>query len=156
MSKLILNPKQITTLPTLYEVLQLTGNEGFDIGDEKRDWGNCFDCPHYEDIKDNYGKLMVLFALNIRVVRFQKDWYTTTTTSDFIVENKKAFTRFMNESNRPEYQPQTYGNEIDNDDDLFYDLYMVTFENLINGYYSEQSYGKLYNYIVKYSEAKKW
>lgn len=147
MKKTIPTPRKIT----LYETLRLKDFDGFDIADDIFDWGNYFECGEsLEKSEDYYDKLMVLFALNIEVVKYQENWYTICKVAEFISKHSKAFTKFMNENNREDYQPKNYkGEKITLDNDLFYDLYIMTFESLINGNYCESQYKELYELLTK-------
>lgn len=58
----------------------------------------------------------------------------------FIKSNIKVFTDFMEKHNKEEYRPSHYE---DMDDELFYDLYIMTFQHLVVGNYSYEEYQDL-------------
>ena len=52
----------------------------------------------------------------------------------------------MRECNSEYYQPN---DKVTMDDEEFYDLYINTFANLINGYYDEEDYELLYDLLIE-------
>ena len=63
---------------------------------------------------------------------------------------------FFNEENKRDYTPAYWlkkGETIDpNEDGLFYDIYMESFESLLIGNYSESDYRKLYKYLTEWDK----
>ena len=151
------------TNKSLYEVLKLQGHEDTDICDDIWDWCSNLGYGSYDSFeeidnhfgKDNiegyYFKFILLCCLNIKVVKPQPQWYTVCKVSEFIDNNRKAFDKLMNEVNRDGFRPKDYDHFIEKDDkeELFYDVYMRTFENLIIGNYSDNDYKKLVKYLLK-------
>jgi len=141
-------------IKTIYEKFQELGF-GFDIADNTYDWINYFECPKdWDKCNDYYDKLMLLFALNIECVRCTKSNIGVCKVCEFIVENIKAFEKFLNETYREEYQPQyllAKGHKVNdpNEDDWFYDIYLDAFKHLCNGNFSESKYEKLFNYLTE-------
>lgn len=132
---------------TIYEFMQFSNKWGFDISDEVFDWGNYFDVNHYSLEKDSYDVLMIYFANNIEMVKYREDWYSCCKVSEFIQAHRQAFDKFMVECNNERYQPN---DEVSMDDEEFYDLYLMTFENLINGNYADEDYELLYNLLLEF------
>lgn len=131
----------------LLELIKLN-DDGFDISDKIWDWGNYFYCDaDIENHKDYYDKLMHLFAEHIDVIKFNKDWYTVCDVSGFIWNNLNAFSRFMNAVNNENFQPCIQGVCESVDDDLMFDIYIATFQELINGNYCDEDYEKLFYYL---------
>ena len=130
---------------SIYEVLMFNQQEDMDICDDIFDWGSNIGCKKsFEDCEDYYDRLMLLFCLNIKCKRYNRDWYSCCKICEFIEANKEVFDNFMEEENREEYRPSFYGTPITSDDEDFYDLYLTTFESLIIGNYAESDYEKLY------------
>ena len=126
---------------TLYELFQLCDIDNTDIGDDVYDWAVNFSCcVNKKDCTDYYSKLMRYFATQIECDHYDPKWYSNCFVSTFIKEHLDEFTKFFNEENNENYQPQKYS---DFDDELFCDIYMTSFENLIVGNYSEEQYEKL-------------
>lgn len=141
---------------SLYEVLQIAGSDGCDICDDDYDWGVYLGFQEsWEKCTDFYDKCMLLFALNLKCSGYHPDRYSSCDVAKFIWRNREPFERFMNEENRTEYRPrywQKKGETIDPDEDgVFYDVYMTTFESLIVGNYSEHDYQKLFKYLTEWS-----
>lgn len=136
----------------LIEFMEFSDNYGFDIADDIWDWGNYFETPRNfkECENDYYNLLMWHFANNIEIVKYQEDWYSICKVSEFIYKNIKAFNKFMNEKNREGYRPNEYEEIESADDELMVDIYLPTFENLINGNYSDDDYKKLCEYLINY------
>ena len=148
---------------SLYEVLKLVSQEDTDICDDIWDWCSNLGYGGYdsfEEIDNHYGKdnpdggyykFILLCCLNIKVKKYQPKWYTVCYVSKFIDENRAAFDKFMNERNREGYRPKDFKGKIDIDDDeeLFYEVYMQTFENLIIGNYCDSDYLELFNYLIQ-------
>lgn len=121
---------------------------GFDIADETWDWGNYFECPiELDQDSDYYDKLMHLFAERIDVIKYQENWFTICDISNFIMQNIDAFTKFMIEFNNDNFNPSLCGVPESIDDYLLYELYIGTFQELINGNYAEKDYEKLFYYL---------
>lgn len=136
----------------LIEFMEFSDNYGFDITDDIWDWGNYFETPRNfkECENDYYNLLMWHFANNIEIVKYQEDWYSICKVSEFIYKNIKAFNKFMNEENREGYRPNEYEEIESADDGLMVDIYLPTFENLINGNYSDDGYKKICEYLINY------
>lgn len=121
---------------------------GLDIADNIWDWGNYFECEYYEgDCYDYYDKLMHLFAEHIDVVKYSEDWYTICDISGFIWENLNAFSKFMNAANNENFQPYIQGVCESIEDYRMFELYIATFQELLNGNYCDSDYELLYNYL---------
>lgn len=135
---------------SLYQMICHVGS-GFDICDDEYDWGVYMDCyKSWEECDDYYDRIILLFALNIRCVKYNDDWYSPCKVSEFIAENIKAFRQFFNEENREGYRPMDYENADDShSDEGFYEAYMMPLESLIAGNYSEDDYEKLYKLLIK-------
>jgi hypothetical protein len=131
---------------TIYEFMQFSKKYGFDIADEIFDWGNYFDVNYDSLEKDSYDVLMVYFANEIEMVNYNEDWYSCCKVSEFIDKHRKAFDLFMKQANNKYYQPN---GDIAIDDEEFCDLYLSTFENLINGNYADEDYELLYQLLLE-------
>ena len=130
----------------IYEFMKFSNKWGFDIGDEIFDWGNYFEVDNYNTSKDSYDTLMVYFANNIEMVNYNEDWYSCCKISEFIQAHRKAFDKFMVECNNKYYQPN---DKVSMDDEEFFDLYISTFANLINGNYAVEDYELLYELLLE-------
>ena len=130
----------------IYEFMKFSNKWGFDIGDEVFDWGNYFEVDNYSMEKDSYDILMVFFANNIEMLNYNEDWYSCCKVSEFIQSHRKAFDKFMEKCNSEYYQPN---DKVTMDDEEFYDLYINTFANLINGNYAEEDYELLYDLLLE-------
>ncbi len=157
----------ITTAPkleglSLYEVLRFANMEDTDICDDVWDWVCNLGHGGYESFeeidkeygKDNeegyYFKFIFLCCLNIKCVKYQPKWYSVCNVSAFINDNREAFDKFMNEMNREGYRPKDYDEPLVwDDDDEFYDVYMETFRNLVNGNYCDYQYKALVEYLLQ-------
>lgn len=129
---------------TLYELFTLCNITDTDIADNTYDFVVNFSCHLKKgQCHDHYELLMRKFATQIECDRFDVDTPTMAHCDiyGFIKKNIDVFTRFMNEENKEDYQPQNY-EEID--DETFYDLYFNTFESLVVGNYGESDYEKLF------------
>lgn len=125
-------------------------NYRLDIADNIWDWGNYFESEVnllVEEDYDYYDKLMYLFAENIDVIKCNYDWYTVCDVSGFIWKNLNAFSKFMNAANNENFQPCIQGVCESVDDYLMLDIYIATFQELINGNYCEEDYEKLFYYL---------
>ena len=131
----------------LMDFMKFTGKYGFDIADVDFDWGNYFEVPEEVENDDYYDKCMIFFAENITMVNYQENWYSGCKIGEFLMNYEDAFTTFMNEENRYEYRPENFDFEIGDED--WYELYIMTFESLINGNYCEEDYEKLYTYLTQ-------
>ena len=126
---------------TIYEMFLFCEIDETDIGDDTYDWVNNFSCcMDKSKAKNPYDKLMRYFATNIEVSNYKPKWYSNAYVSDFIKKHIDAFNKFMNENNIEGFRPCEYD---DIDDETWYDLYMNTFSNLINGNYSDEQYAEL-------------
>lgn len=131
------NNYEIIAIFTIKEVFDLKGITEFDIGDEIFDWvSNFCYCDPQEDYFD---KCMYFMADKINVLTYRYGWYSCVDVSRFISENQEAFDKFMNEHNREGFRPCNH-DKITIDDEEFYDLYMLTFRNLIEGNYCDSDY----------------
>lgn len=131
---------------TIYELLSFVeGIEGIDIGDDVFDFVTHIDCKLKKgECNDNYDFCMRYFCTQIELSCYRPNWYSNAFISEFIKKHINAFNKFMNEENADNFKPQNY-DEID--DDLFYDLYLNTFENLVTGGYADSDYEKLLRYL---------
>lgn len=144
---------------SLFDTLRLAGSDGCDICDDIYDWGTYLGCPEsWEKCSDYYEKCMLLFALNLTCLKYNDQAYSICKVTEFIWRNREPFERFMNEENKLEYTPrywQKKGETIDPDEDgIFYDVYMETFESLLIGNYSESDYQKLFKYLTEWGKWK--
>ena len=130
----------------IYEFMKFSNKWGFDIGDEVFDWGNYFEVNDGLSSEDFYDVVMVYFANNIEMVNYNEDWYSCCKVSEFIQSHRKAFDKFMEKCNSKYYQPN---DKVTMDDEEFYDLYINTFVNLINGNYAEEDYELLYELLLE-------
>ena len=130
---------------TIYEMFIFCELEDTDICDVKYDFANNFACYTKKgDCKDYYDKLMRMFATQIECEHYRPKWYSPCYITEYIEKNIDVFNKFMNEENNESFRPKNY---TDIDDETWYDLYMETFKNLINGNYSERQYEKLYKML---------
>lgn len=118
---------------------------GLDICDDTWDCGNYFEVDG--ESNDYYDKVMQFFAMNIEVLKYDPTWYTICDVSGFIWKNLNAFSRFMNAANNENFQPCIQGVCESVDDYLMLDIYIATFQELINGNYCEEDYEKLFYYL---------
>ena len=132
---------------TILEFMKFSNEDGFDIADEIFDWCDYFAINTITTEKDSYDVVMMYFANNIEMVNYRKGWYSSCKISEFIQKHRKAFDEFMRTTNNEHYQPS---DEVSIDDEEFYDLYLMTFQNLIDGNYSDSDYERLYDLLLKY------
>lgn len=148
---------------TLYEMIQLNNYNGVDIYDDTWDLAVFLECPeNWEAATDNYDKLMLLFALNLRTVfetrpaDEQNDPLDTSSVccaiGTFLWEHRDVFDPFFNAHNRAGYRPKDYADLDPDKDSGFYSAYMMPFESLVVGNYSDKDYGELYDALLKSSE----
>lgn len=102
---------------------------------------------------DNYDRYVKLVMLNLPVIRsIQQEDTVVCNCSDFIIDWYNAYKRFVNEEHREEYTEEWYrrqGLELSPDEDEgFYEVFLETFFQLLNGQYSERQYGVLTNYLL--------
>lgn len=131
----------------IYEFMKFANSDGFDIADEIFDWCNFFGVDLHKQANSSYDVVMVYFANNIEMVNYRENWYSCCKVSEFIQSHRKAFDKFMRMVNNEQYQPD---DTVTIDDEEFYDLYLMTFENLINGNYAEKDYELLYDLLLEY------
>ena len=129
----------------IYEFMKFSNKWGFDIGDETFDWGTYFEIDN--TTTDSYDVLMVYFANNIEMLNYKENWYSCCKVSEFIQEHRMAFNKFMEKCNNEYYQPN---DEVTMDDEEFFDLYINTFANLVNGNYAEEDYELMYELLLEY------
>lgn len=130
---------------SLYELFDLCDLDDTDICDDVYDWAVNFSCiVNKSDCLDYYDKLMRLFATKIECNKYRPNGYTNCFVSQFIKDNMFVFTSFLNEENREYCRPKDYD---DIDDDVFYDIYMQSIEQLITGGYSDRQYEVLYKML---------
>lgn len=131
---------------TIYELLSFVeGIDGIDIGDDVYDFVTHIDCHIKKgECKDNYDKCMRYLCTQLELSCYRPNWYSNCYISEYIKKNIDAFTKFMDEENDEKFKPKNYE---DIDDEMFYDLYLNTFENLVVGNYADQDYEKLLNYL---------
>lgn len=132
---------------TILEFMKFSNKDGFDIADEIFDWATYFGADLHDTTNDSYNVVMVYFANEIEMVNFREEWYSCCKVSEFIQSHRKVFDEFMRMANNEYFQPN---DEVTIDDEEFYDLYLATFENLINGNYAEDDYELLYDLLLKY------
>lgn len=133
---------------SLYEMIMATGGEGFDCCDIDWDFAVFMTCEKtFEDCHDYYDKFMLLLCLNVQCEKYKEQWYSPCDFVSFFEANKKAINRFLNEENREGYRPKDYKHLDKNEDSGYYEVYFLSFENLINGNYCESDYEKLYKYL---------
>lgn len=134
---------------TLYELFDLTKMDSVDIADNVWDFMTNFGCKVKKDkCKDYYDKLMRLFAINIECNHFElrSSPVAHCYISEYISKNINAFNTFMGKNNRDGYKPSEY-KLVEEETDLWYDLYMNTFESLVVGNYSDDQYKELYELL---------
>lgn len=142
---------------SLYDCFRLVGEYGCDICDDIYDWGTYLGCQEtWDKCHDYYDKCMLLFALNLTCIKYNDKAYSCCDVSKFLWKNREPFERFFNEENKRDYTPAYWlkkGETIDPDEDgLFYDIYMESFESLLIGNYSESDYRKLYKYLTEWDK----
>lgn len=127
-------------------LVNFCGKGGLDICDDTWDWGNYFEVDG--ESNDYYDKVMQFFAMNIEVLKYDPTWFTVCDVAGFILKHKSAFDAFMNEVNADDFKP--YNNEelCNVDDYVMFEVYIATFQELLNGNYSEDDYKKLYIELV--------
>jgi hypothetical protein len=131
---------------TIYEFMLFSREDGFDIADNIFDWGNYFGVDLHPYEQDSYNVLMIYFANNIEMVNYNKNWYSSCKVSEFIQSHRQAFDKFMRMVNNENYQPD---DSVTFEDEEFCDLYLSTFESLINGNYAEEDYELLYELLLE-------
>ena len=125
---------------------------GFDISDDVFDFVNYFECyADFADCEDGYDKVMYLFGSNIKVLKFQPDWYSICNITEFIETNIDAFNEFLNQVYREEYQPQNFDRQYTSNDEEFYDIYIEMFGYLLNGSFTDSEYNLLYNILKSHN-----
>lgn len=129
---------------------------GLDIAAEDFDWGNYFDCPiRIEDVQDGYDACMYFFGQEINCLHFMSDWYSACDVEKFILRYLPVFRDFFNENNREGYRPMDYERADHADEDEgFYEAYIMPFESLINGNYTEDDYLELVTRLMDYKIKK--
>lgn len=145
----------ITNIPkienkSIYETLRMCGHSDMDFCDN--DWDFCVNmgCENtFEECRDYYDKFMLLLCLNIKCLKVNEKWYSPCDFVSFFEENKEAINKFLNEENREGFRPKDYKNLKPNEDSGYYEVYFMSFENLINGNYYESDYEKLYKLLKK-------
>lgn len=113
-----------------------------DLADDTFDWCNCYEIN--EIPKDNYDKCMLKFG-EMRCVDMNSG-YIICDICEYIDQHRKAFDKFMNEENKDCFKPMNY-DRVEVDEEEFFDLYLTTFESLLNGNYCEEDYEKLNKYL---------
>ena len=133
---------------SLYEMIMRKGGNGFDCCDKDWDFGVFMECREtFKECTDYYDKFMLLLCLNIKCYKFVAEWYSPCDFVSFFEENRKAIDKFLNETNRGGYRPKDY-KDLDKDKDTgYYEVYFLSFDNLINGNYCESDYEKIYKYL---------
>ena len=134
---------------TLYELFTLCNIDSTDIADNTFEFVVNFACnTDKSKCKDYYDKLMRLFATQIECNNFEVGSYTLAhcEIKEFIERNIDAFSNFMNEFNKEGYRPCDYS-VVEKESDLWYDLYIATFNNLVVGMYYEYQYEKLFKLL---------
>ena len=119
---------------------------GLDICDDTWDWGNYFEVDG--ESNDYYDKVMQFFAMGIEVLKYDPTWFTVCDVAEFILKHKSAFDVFMNEVNADDFKPCNNEELCSVDDYVMFEVYIATFQELINGNYSEEDYKKLYFELV--------
>ena len=136
---------------TLYEALRAANMDECDISDFDWDWGNCIVLPEaksIEECEDAYEKFILLVALNLKTKAIER-WYTPCDVCGFIEENRAAFERFFNEENREGYRPKDYEGPLKPDEDEgYFEAFMLPLGSLLNGDYCEDNYEKLVNMLL--------
>ena len=132
---------------TLYEALHFCGG-GTDICDS--DWDLCvyFETSETEEPdEDAYDRFMRVIALNLLIDEPERyvpaDGYPSCRIADFMWENRDIFEPFFNENNRDGYRPEDYDELSPSFDSGFYEAYMMPFESLVVGNYTEEDYDYL-------------
>lgn len=136
-------------MKTLKEAINFIGS-GFDIGDETFDYGIYYD--YDVNSESYYDRVLDFMAEKIEFVKYQKDWYSTCKITEFMESYQKQFDKFLNEVYCEEYTPQFICNKykidkITSDDELFCDVYIELFDNLIKGSFGEKAYKRLFELL---------
>lgn len=134
---------------TLYDLFDLCKLSDVDIADNTYDFMVNFGCHVRKcDCKDFYDKCMRFFATKIECDDFEiGDNIAHCDIVKFINKFIDVFNEFMNRHNREGYRPKDFA-LVDKDDptydDIFYDIYMNTFNSMVVGNYSEEQYRDLF------------
>ena len=143
-------PEPKTT--TLYEALVANKLDGCDICDNDWDWGIYLGIPEaksIEDCEDAYDKFTLLLALNLKTKGLRSNWYTPCDVSGFIEEHREVFENFFNEENREGYRPMDYEGPLKADEDEgYYEAFMLPMESLIAGNYCDEDYERLVSLLT--------
>lgn len=140
-------------LETLYDVIISSGD--VDICDEDWDFENCFVTggETWSDCADYYDCLMLLFALNLKVLHYYPEYSSVTCNiAEFLWDHKEVMNSFMEDNNTWSHTPGYYKEISPDCDSGFYETYMMTFASLINGNYSERQYEELFKALVSDSD----
>lgn len=136
-------------MKTLKEELEFV-SKGLNICD------NVFDfCTYYDyDVKGTgyYDRLLDFMASKIEFVKYQKYGYSICKITQFIEAYQKQFDEFLNEVYCEEYTPKyickKYNiDKITSDDELFCNVYIDLFYQLISGGFDENSYRRLFELL---------
>lgn len=126
--------------------------DGADICDEIWDWGIFLSCPDkgdVADLDDAYDKFCLILCLNLTCKKFVPDFYTPCNVCEFIEAHRKTFDAFLEEENREGFRPSDYPKPLNsNQDEGYYEVYMLSMENLIAGNYADSDYEKLVNMLL--------
>lgn len=128
---------------TLYELFTLCDITETDIADNTYDFMVNFSCHLKKgQCHDNYALLMRRFATLIDCTAFDIESPTLAHCDivKFIKDNIEIFDEFMLKHNKEEFQPSPL---IEDESEVWYDVYMGTFENLVIGNYSDEACGEL-------------
>lgn len=161
----MLKTRQATQAISLYDLLKYTGE--LDLTD--KDWDIMTTVVFNEDWEkedllgpipegtepklDYYDKYTKLIYLNLPILNQGCDEHTMVCDcSKFIMDWYSCYARFTNEEHCDEYTERWYremGCDLSPDvDDGFYEVFMETFFELLEGRYSEEQYKKLFSYIM--------
>lgn len=132
-------------------LVDIAGGNGLDIEDYTFDFLNYFECyKTFKECNDYYDKLMLVFGLNIKV-ESGRDGFACCHISEFLREHHHTFKNFMIWAYREDslFNPKNWEKDYTIDDEEFYDTYLDTFKDLINGNFSDTHYKNLYEMLVE-------
>lgn len=133
----------------------------YDVCDDGWDWCCCL-CFHKipEQGSDNYTRFCTWLAKNLELDD-PKDcldnfayYGVTCKVADLMWKHRDVFEPFFNENNKRGYRPKDYDDIDPDEDEGFYEAYMMPLESLIVGNYSEEDYSKLLEALQGNEELK--
>ena len=134
---------------TLYEFLKAKKNHEIDITDTVFDMAVCYVLPDWEDPDlDDMDKSLIIIAQQLNVDWFD-DSYACVDLTDWCSKNRKILDKLLNEHNNEAHRPASYPEQISPDEELFYDVYVSSIEQMIYGGYGESTYKDLYKLLTE-------